>query len=49
MRGRRLDCDQDAGRPDLRVLHARELGPWHQLPQGHLPLVQIASIGRALQ
>ena len=48
-RGRRLESDQDAGRPDLRVRHARELVPWRRLSQGHLPLVQIASISRALQ
>jgi hypothetical protein len=49
MRGCRLESDQGAGRPDLRVLHAQELGTGHRLLQGHLPLVQIAGIGRALQ
>ena len=49
MRGRRLGSDQDAGRPDLRVLHAQALVPWRRLSQGHLPLVQIAGLGRALQ
>ena len=49
LRGHRLESAQDADPPDPQVLRAEEPGAGRRLLQGHLPLVQIAGLGRALQ